>query len=152
MVEISLSEAEEQEAAKVVLAGLSAFNEQVAGPHGFRPLNLVVRREPGGAPVGGLIGHTLYRWLFVRLFYLPEDLRRGGLGAQLLRQAEDEARRRGCIGAWLDTFSFQARPFYEKQGYAVFGTLDDQPPGGHRHFLMKRLDGAPPGRDSHVPT
>src|SRR6516165_7091346 len=40
--------------------------------------------------------------------------------------------------AWLDTFSFQARGFYEKLGYEEFGRLD-YPPGHHRHFLRKRL-------------
>jgi hypothetical protein len=50
-----------------------------------------------------------------------------------------EAIRRGCRGAYLDTFSYQARPFYEKLGYAVFGTLDDYPPGHQRFFMRKRL-------------
>ena len=38
--------------------------------------------------------------------------------------AEAEGRKRGCTAIWLDTFEFQARPFYEKIGFAVFGTLD----------------------------
>jgi hypothetical protein len=40
--------------------------------------------------------------------------------------------------AWLDTFSFQARGFYEKLGYEEFGQLD-YPPDHHRHFMRKRL-------------
>jgi hypothetical protein len=47
---------------------------------------------------------------------------------------------RGCIGAHLDTFTFQARPFYERHGYAVFGQLDNYPGGHSRFFLSKRLD------------
>ncbi|MDB5536981.1 MAG: Acetyltransferase family protein, partial [Devosia sp.] len=43
------------------------------------------------------------------------------------------------VGIWLDTFSFQARPFYEKLGYSVFGTIPDYPPGGARYFLSKTL-------------
>lgn len=42
----------------------------------------------------------------------------------MLLQAEQEAIARGCRGAWLDTYSFQARGFYERLGYAVFGILD----------------------------
>ena len=79
----------------------------------------------------------------MRLFHLPGDLRRQGLGKELLRRAEDEARACGCVGAHLDTFSFQARGLYEKQGYAAFGALPDCPPGHARFFLSKRL-GAPP--------
>ncbi|MGC6728099.1 hypothetical protein ACP0GO_26835, partial [Escherichia coli] len=42
---------------------------------------------------------------------------------------------------WLDTYSFQARGFYEKLGYTVFGTIDDFPPGHQRFFGRKRLEG-----------
>ena len=49
---------------------------------------------------------------------------------------------RGCIGASLDTYSFQARGFYEKRGYSLVGTIGDCPPGGARHFLQKRFERA----------
>jgi hypothetical protein len=47
--------------------------------------------------------------------------------------------RRGCHGVWLDTFTFQARGFYERLGYSVFGAIEDYPPGHSRHFLKKDL-------------
>jgi hypothetical protein len=46
---------------------------------------------------------------------------------------------RGCQYVWLDTYSFQARPFYEKLGYRVFGQLPDHPPGHTRFFMFKTL-------------
>ena len=46
---------------------------------------------------------------------------------------------RGLAGLWLDTFAFQAKDFYEKLGFSVFGEIDDHPRGSRRHFLMKRL-------------
>jgi hypothetical protein len=52
-------------------------------------------------------------------------------------QAEAEAIERGCQGAWLDTFSFQARGFYEQIGYTVFGSIEDYPSGHSRFFLKK---------------
>jgi hypothetical protein len=39
----------------------------------------------------------------------------------------------------LDTFDFQARGFYERNGYELFGTLDDCPPGHKRYYLKKAL-------------
>jgi len=36
-------------------------------------------------------------------------------------------------------FSFQARGFYEKVGYTVFGRLDDCPPGHSRFYMQKPL-------------
>ncbi len=35
--------------------------------------------------------------------------------------------------------TLQARGFYEKLGYSVFGRLDDHPKGSARYFLNKRL-------------
>lgn len=139
MAHVTLSELEDEPAAKAALDGLTAHNAPFVGPHGFKPLSLVARREEGGEPVGGAFGWCYGAWYYLRYLHLPEDLRGGGLAARLLARLEDEARARGCVGAFLDTFSFQARPFYEKQGHALFGTLEDHPPGHRRFFLMKRL-------------
>lgn len=139
---ISLSDAEDAATVKAVEDGLIAFNN-AARPHDWRELTLSVRRAGEAEVAGGLVGRTFFGWLFVSLFHLPQDLRRQGLGTELLRRAEEEARARGCVGAYLDTFSFQARGFYEKHGYSVFGAIPDHPPGHQRFFLSKRLD-APP--------
>ncbi len=153
-VEIELTDSEDAAGAKAIVAGLVDFNARIAGPHGHRPLTLLIRREGSTEIAGGLIGGTSYGWLFVSVLHLPDDLRGTGLGAELLRRAEAEAVARGCIGAHLDTFSFQARPFYERHGYRVFGTIEDMPPGGSRYFMSKRLDGAAPagvpGSPDHV--
>jgi hypothetical protein len=45
----------------------------------------------------------------------------------------------GCTDAFLDTFSFQARGFYEKLGYRVFGGLDNHPAGHQHYFMTKRF-------------
>ena len=62
-----------------------------------------------------------------------------GLGTRLLAAAEAAARGRGCHDVWLDTFSFQALPFYEQHGYVVFGTLENYPTGHERYFVRKSL-------------
>ena len=46
---------------------------------------------------------------------------------------------RGCTGATLTTFEHQARPFYEKLGYVVFGTLEGYPAGTRQYHLSNRL-------------
>ena len=69
---------------------------------------------------------------------ISDILRGRGVGRELMDRAEVRARERGCHSAWLDTFSFQARGFYEKLGYEEFGQLD-YPPDHHRHFMQKRL-------------
>jgi ribosomal protein S18 acetylase RimI-like enzyme len=66
----------------------------------------------------------------------------GATALELLQAAEDYAVERGCFAATLETHSFQARPFYEKFGYQVFGTLEDYPPGHAKFFFRKRLAAA----------
>jgi GNAT superfamily N-acetyltransferase len=57
----------------------------------------------------------------------------------MMDRAEAYARERHCHSIMLDTHSFQARPFYEKRGFEVFGTLDDWPLGHKKFFLKKKL-------------
>jgi GNAT superfamily N-acetyltransferase len=70
-----------------------------------------------------------------------ELVRGQGYGKRLLQAAEKEARTQGCRGVFLSTFSFQARPFYERLGYEVFGELPDNPAGHSLYFMKKTLEG-----------
>ena len=135
--DLSVSDVADPAVHDVILDGLKAFNEAQAGPSDLRPLVVAVRQ--GERVVGGLWGGTSRAWLSIDLLFLPEALRQGGLGARAVALAEAEARARGCVGAWLYTYSFQARAFYERLGYAVFGRLADNPPGHERLFMQKRL-------------
>lgn len=122
---------------QAILDRLVQFNTAQAGPGNRRALCVAIEGE--GGVEGGLYGWTSYDWLFVEYLFVPEALRRQGTGATLMDRAEQEAQARGCVGVWLDTFSFQARGFYEKLGYELAGTIPDHPRGGARYFMMKRL-------------
>jgi GNAT superfamily N-acetyltransferase len=115
---------------------LVTFNDKAAGPSGFQPLAVLVQ-DADGNTIGGLWGRTVYDWLIVELFVVPEQFRGQNLGSDILSRAEATARERGCIGAWLDTYEFQALAFYQKQGYELFGTVDDHPRGSRRFFVKK---------------
>ncbi|MGW0755617.1 GNAT family N-acetyltransferase [Streptomyces sp. NPDC002814] len=89
---------------------------------------------------GGLVGHTWTTWLHVTYLWVDERLRGGGLGSRLLAEAEHVARtERGCRGARLETWDFQAPEFYQKQGYDVVCVIPDYPPGITEYTLTKRL-------------
>ncbi|GLZ51748.1 GNAT family N-acetyltransferase [Actinomycetospora sp. NBRC 106378] len=103
---------------------------------GYRTLAVLAHDD---GLVGGLAGYTHFSWLYVEQLWVDASRRGTGLGSALLRAAEDEARRRDCRGVWLDTYSFQARPFYEAHGYRLFGELADYPPGHAKYFLTKAL-------------
>jgi GNAT superfamily N-acetyltransferase len=143
---ITLTDAPTPEMWNAIADALNAFNRSRVGePYASRPLVLLLSDPDSNETIGGLYGSTGFSYLYVNLLFIPESMRRGGVGRKLMMEAEAEAIRRGCIAAWLDTFSFQARGFYEKLGYSVFGTLDDYPPGHSRFYLTKRLiRGEPP--------
>jgi GNAT superfamily N-acetyltransferase len=137
-VSIKLSD-EAHVAVREAIAGpLGSFNVKQTGLRDYRPLVLTIHDEAGHI-VGGLWGRTSYGWLFVRLLFVPESLRGGGIGSELISRAESEAIVRGCHSAWLDTFEFQARGFYERMGYSCFAELGDYPPGFSRYFMKKKL-------------
>jgi GNAT superfamily N-acetyltransferase len=119
-----------------IVRSLVAYNDANASPQDYRDLVVVSRR--GGEVVGGLIGFTHWNWLFIKQLWVSESVRGRGVGTELMQTAEREAVARACLHAHLDTFGFQALPFYQGLGYSVFGQLEDYPVGHTRYFLQKR--------------
>lgn len=122
-----------------IIAPLGAATEAAGFRHDPQAITLVLR-DSSGAILGGVIGETLWGWLHVRILAVSESLRGRGLGRELMVAAERIAVERGCGNAWVDTFSFQARPFYERLGYRVFGELPAYPGDETRYFLRKALN------------
>ncbi len=125
---------------QIILDGLKEFNRTTLMP-GLQIVDLaVVVREPSSRDiVGGLWGRTGWGWLAIELIFVPESLRGQGTASRLIAMAEEEALRRGCHSAWLDTLNPKARRLYERLGYRVFGELEDYPVGSSRSFLQKKL-------------
>jgi GNAT superfamily N-acetyltransferase len=139
---ITLTDAPSDDALKTITRLITQFNQVASNrPNDFRALAIIVSHPETDETLGGLWGWTSFAYLHIDLLYLPESLRGTGLGRSLIWQAEAEAVQRGCHGAWLDTFSFQARGFYERLGYTVFGSIEDYPPGEARFFLKKTFAG-----------
>ena len=126
-----------------VRAGLEAYNRRHAPDGSYAPLVIIVRAADQSV-AGGLVGGTYWGWLHVDTLWLSDEARRQGLGTRMVAMAEDEALRRGCRCAHLDTMDFQALPFYQRLGYTVWGELEDLPPGHRRIYLKKELQTASP--------
>jgi len=121
---------------------IRAYNNQASEyhrnirPSGPNPLAIFIRSGQNQI-LGGLVGDTYWDWLDIDDFWIDESLRGKGYGQKLLEMAETEAKSRGCSRAFLSTYSFQARNFYEKFGYQVVGQLDDYPPGQTYYWMRK---------------
>lgn len=130
------------EEVKVLAQGLSAHSLPFTEVAGFQPIAVFLRDEQDRI-AGGVWGYVNWNWLFLGLVWLADSLRGHGYGKQLIQAFESEGASRGCLYAHLDTFSYQARPFYEKLGYEVFAALDEYPPGHKRFFMKKKLGTSP---------
>jgi GNAT superfamily N-acetyltransferase len=118
--------------------GLDSYNLAMAGDYNSKPLWLIGRDEES-VVCAGLKGQTHYSWLYVDWLWIAESVRGQDYGSKLLKQAESIARERGCVGAFLYTYRFQAPDFYQKHGYKEFGRLENFPPGHSRIYFSKSL-------------
>ena len=125
----------EAEAAKIARA-LGAEVTADFGPRDETPLALVARSADGDL-VGGLLGASHWRWLYVRQLWLAPTARGAGIGRALMGKAEEAARGRGCVGIYLDTFSEEAARFYAALGYGECGRIEGFPPGHARRYFAK---------------
>ncbi len=135
-MKIRLSDIPDPDVREAIVGPLVAYNVGRTGLNDSRPLILAIE-DSDQRTLGGLWGRTGFGWLFVEFLVVPEALRGQGLGSELMTRAESEAISRGCRHAWLDTFEFQARGFYERLGYSCFGQLENYPPGHSRYFMKK---------------
>lgn len=144
-LETIVSEKEEQEFSEFLRNRIREFNnlqspfhKEARKPGAILPLFLILKDKDGGM-VGGLSASTYWNWMEIEHFYLLDELRGMGIGASLLRTAETIAKKSGCLRCFLTTFDFQARVFYEKQGFYVVGKLVDYPPGSSFYWMRKNL-------------
>lgn len=95
-------------------------------------------------PMGQLLGGIQSYWvnwgiLHVELIYVYDDYRNQGIATALLSHIEKIAKDHKCHLSHLDTFDFQAKDFYLKHGYSIFGVLENAPKGHNRYFMRKDL-------------
>ena len=123
---------------KYIRESLDRFNNEHVGDDGHTPLHIAAYDDDGRI-IGGILGGTYWGWMYIDILWVHENHRRRGLGSELLQKAEEEALQRSCHHVHVDTMSWQAPAFYEKNGYEVIGVLPDIPKGNQKYLLMKAL-------------
>lgn len=125
-----------------ILDGLIAYNlSQVPAMQKKSGIDLSKKAEDDNGTVIAGITAKMYEWncVYVEYFWIDETCRRQGLGSRLLEAMEEDAKRNGAELIHLDTFDFQAKDFYLRHGYEVFGVLEQCPRGHKRYYMKKEL-------------
>jgi GNAT superfamily N-acetyltransferase len=126
-------------AVEVITQGLIRFNERYLGPRPEPVPFVFTLRDEAGEVVGGVVGDVNRKWCHIDMLWIDDAYRGHGHGTRLMARAEAFARARDCVGMYLDTASFQARPFYESLGFVVFGTHIEKFPGVSMFYMERRL-------------
>lgn len=119
-----------------VVNGVDNFNIAKTGLNAYYPVQFYLR-DTDDEVLGGVLGQIWGDWLHINVVWVAEPARGHGYARAMIGEAEAYAKKRGCRGAFLETFSFQARPLYEGLGYVLFGEIKDYPPG-HSHYFLKK--------------
>lgn len=99
----------------------------------------VFSRNALGEVTGGIRAICYWNTLHIELLWLSEDCRGQGTGRKLIASVEKFAKQKGCEKAFVETTSWQAKPFYEKVGYMHIATINNRPKGHSSHFMTKNL-------------
>lgn len=99
----------------------------------------VFAKNEDGEVVGGIRATCFWNTLHIELLWISQDERGKNLGQKLIESAEAYALQNECSNAFVETTSWQAKPFYEKNGYEHIATLNDRPKGHASHYLKKIL-------------
>jgi GNAT superfamily N-acetyltransferase len=123
---------------RLLIDGVRGFNRNITGHERTRPVAVFLRDEHGRI-VGGVQGDLWGRSMHIAVLWVYEKYRGQGHGSKLMKAIEDFAVAHGHPLVYVETTSFQARPFYEGLGYRVFGELPGISEGHTMYFLKKEL-------------
>ena len=120
---------------------LIEFNQKKLPEHAETPYGKItyVVKDDHNHIQGGIAAHYHWGRMQIDFLWINDQLRQQGIGKELLARVEAYAIEKGCTLLILDTFSFQAPDFYKKNGFSVFGVIENHPEGHHQYFLQKRI-------------
>ena len=105
----------------------------------FVSINKKIVNEHGSIIAGCIAKMYCWNVIYIDILWVDEKYRKCGLGTRLLDEIEAVALEHKCSLIHLDTFDFQAKDFYIKNGYEIFGVLEDCPKEHCRYYLKKKL-------------
>ena len=139
MIKLTITDCPSRQESDAILSALQKYTRQTVRIIDNHDFGALLTDPQTGCVVGGLLGQSRWGGFHIDMIVLPDELRGRGIGSELLATTEREARQRGCHHIWLDTYAFQAKIFYERHGFEVFGQLDGPAPFYPRYFMRKLL-------------
>lgn len=132
-----------KEESDLIWQGIIEYNSSkltLKGEVPFKPVNRVMKDLDDNV-IGGINCELNYVWntLYIDMLWVKEDHRKKGLASKLLNEIELIGKEEGCTLVHLETMDFQAKDFYAKNGYEVFGQLENVPEGHIRYYMKKML-------------
>ena len=89
--------------------------------------------------VGGVHGTITEDSMYIGWLVVKEEYKGQGIGTNLMQKIEERAKEQNVYSINLGTTGFQAEKFYEKLGYKVFLTKENDPRGYHSYSMVKKL-------------
>ena len=132
---ITLNEIAE-DAKNIVWNGLKIHNDRFSIRN---QMDFTVCAIENDVIIGVGMGESKYDWLILQYLWVEEKYRKNKVGTNLLKRIEALVSERKLAGIHLDTFEFQAKEFYEKNGFSVFGEINNHPIGYKRYFMKKEF-------------
>ncbi|MDX7986881.1 GNAT family N-acetyltransferase [Xenorhabdus sp. 12] len=132
-----ISDAQNEQIEEYIIERLWEYNHQ-HGNVDLKPL-FIYFTDKSNQIIAGLVSRTFWESLEIQYLWVNDKYRKKGLGKQLILQAEKEALNRSCHMAYVDTYNFQAKGFYEKLGYKAYGVLEGYAHHHTRFYLTKQF-------------
>jgi N-acetylglutamate synthase-like GNAT family acetyltransferase len=128
--------------AKFIKRKLTEFNRtKVPSPKKETSLKLNLHIKDEQEQIIAGINALIYHWrvLYIRHLFVASQHRDKKLGGILLNEVESRAKAMKVELVHLDTFDWQAKDFYLKRGYEIFGVLENCPKNHKRFYMKKKL-------------
>ena len=125
------------EEVKLIDDKIDAFNKSIMSPDMEENIirkNYVIK--DANQVIAGINATIYHNSLYVDVLFVTSEYRGQDLGSELLNKVETEAKEIGATLSHLATF--EAKDFYLKHGYEIFGILDGCPKEGHKSYYLKK--------------
>jgi ribosomal protein S18 acetylase RimI-like enzyme len=137
---IEIKPVEFEEINSIIDGILGADQEEKVGPFVEEKRKISFALIDDGQIVGGITAKMNFNRCHVSGLGIEKEFRRGGSGVLLMEKVEEAAIKIGAKIITVSTQDFQAREFYERLGYDVFGELEDCPfKGTTKYYMSKKV-------------